>query len=171
MSKPLQVRFLTPQGTPFAQSFWFLFLLEEIMTTARSRSAIVTATMTALIVIPGLYAQAPGSATRPTIAARLVDADNKAASRAATVEVTTAGIELTDPAISSEKPVPGQGHLHYQVDKGPIIATPAAKLSFHELSPGPHTILVVLAGNDHKPLGPQQQLTVTIPAQTQKAGY
>ena len=25
-----------------------------------------------------------------------------------------------------------------------------------------HTILVMLVGNDHKPLGPQQQLTVTV---------
>jgi hypothetical protein len=43
-----------------------------------------------------------------------------------------------------------------QVDGGPIIATPAAKLSFHGLSPGKHQILVMLAANDHSPLGPQQ---------------
>lgn len=116
-------------------------------------------------------AQAPGTATTPAMTAKLVDADKKAAQRAATVEVTTAGVQLVDPAISLEKAVAGQGHLHYQLDKGPIVATPAAKLSFHELSPGPHTIVVMLAGNDHKPLGPQQQLTVTVPAQTQKASY
>jgi hypothetical protein len=67
--------------------------------------------------------------------------------------------------------VAGQGHVDYQVVKGPIIATPTAKLSFHELTPGAHTIVVVLAGNDHKPLGPQQQLTVSVPPQTQKASY
>ena len=95
--------------------------------------------------------------------AKLVDPDKKAASGGATVEVTTSGVQLTDPALSNEKPVPGQGHLHYQVDKGPVVATPTAKLSYHELAPGSHTILVVLVGNDHKPLGPQQQLTVTVP--------
>ncbi len=58
---------------------------------------------------------------------------------------------------------PGQGHLHYQVDKGPVVATPTAKLTWHDLTPGTHTIVVMLAGNDHKPLGPQQQLTVTVP--------
>ena len=109
------------------------------------------------------YAQAPGSATKPTMTAKLIDADKKAADKAATVEVTVAGVELTDPAMSHEKAVPGQAHLHYQLDKGPVVATPTAKLTYHELTPGSHTILVVLAGNDHKPLGPQQQLTVTVP--------
>jgi hypothetical protein len=116
-------------------------------------------------------AQAPVAATKATMTAKLVDADTKASQRAATVEVTTSGVQLVDPGISMEKAAAGQGHLHYQLDKGPIVATPAAKLSFHELAPGPHTIVVMLAGNDHKPLGPQQQLSVTVPAQTQKAGY
>ena len=62
-----------------------------------------------------------------------------------------------------EKHVAGQGHLHYQLDKGPIIATPTRKLSFHELPPGSHTIVVMLVGNDHKPLGPEERLTVNIP--------
>ena len=116
-------------------------------------------------------AQAPGTAAKPTMTAKLVDADKKAAQRAATVEVTTSGVQLVDPGISMEKAVTGQGHLHYQLDKGPIVATPSAKLSFHELAPGPHTIVVMLAGNDHKPLGPQEVLNVTVPAQTQKASY
>jgi hypothetical protein len=62
-----------------------------------------------------------------------------------------------------EKPRPGQGHLHYQVDDGPVIATTATKLSFHGLKPGAHKIVVTLAANDHSPLGPQQALEVTIP--------
>ena len=141
------------------------------MTTSKFSLAIVTVALTALVGVPTMDAQAPGSATKPIMTAKLIDADKKAAGRAATVEVTTSGIELVDPAISMEKAVAGQGHLHYQVDKGPVIATPSAKLSFHELAPGPHTILIVLAGNDHKPLGPQQQLTVTVPPLTQKASY
>ena len=141
------------------------------MTTSKWSIAIVTVILTAFFAVQRFDAQAPGSATKPVMTVKLIDADKKAAQGAATVEVTTSGVELTDPAISNEKPVPGQGHLHYQVDKGPIVATPAAKLSFHELSPGPHTIVVMLAGNDHKPLGPQQQLTVMVPPQTQKASY
>ena len=133
--------------------------------------AILTAVLTACVAVQRMDAQAPGSATKPNMTAKLIDAEKKAAGRAATVEVTTSGVELVDPAVSMEKAVAGQGHLHYQVDKGPIIATPSAKLSFHELTPGAHTIVVVLAGNDHKPLGPQQQLTVTVPPQTQKASY
>ena len=108
-------------------------------------------------------AQVPGSATKATMTAKLVDPEKKAAERAATVEVTTTGVQLTDPAIAMEKPVVGQAHLHYRLDNGPVIATPSAKLSFHELTPGPHSIVVVLAGNDHKPLGAQVQLTVNVP--------
>ena len=116
-------------------------------------------------------AQTPGAATKPTMTARLIDAEKKAADGAATVEVTVSGVELMDPAAAKEQPVPGQGHLHYQVDKGPVVATPSAKLSFHELAPGTHTIMVVLAGNDHKPLGPQQQLTVTVPPAASHASH
>src|SRR5688572_17800084 len=129
-----------------------------MMTTQRFVVALVTVSLTTLLTADRLDAQ-----TKASMTAKLVDAEKKAAQRAATVEITTTGVELTDPAISNEKPVDGQGHLHYQVDKGPVIATPSAKLSFHELAPGAHTIMVVLAGNDHKPLGPQQTLKVTVP--------
>jgi len=128
------------------------------MTTQRCFVALVTVSLTALLTADRLDAQ-----MKATMTAKLVDAEQKAAQRAATVEITTSGVELIDPAMSYEKPLAGQGHLHYQVDKGPVIATPSAKLSFHELAPGPHTITVVLAGNDHKPLGPQQVLNVTVP--------
>ena len=133
------------------------------MTTSTCSIAAVTVALTAMIAVPRMHAQAPGSAMKPAMTAKLIDPDKKAATRAATVEVTTSGVELVDPAISMEKAVPGQGHLHYQLDKGAVVATPTAKLSFHDLTPGTHTILVVLAGNDHKPLGPQQSLTVTVP--------
>ena len=133
------------------------------MTTSKRSIAIVTVAVTTLIAVPQLHAQAPGSATKASMTAKLIDPEKKAAERAATVEVTTSGIQLVDPALSMEKNVTGQGHLHYQVDKGPVVATPSAKLSFHELTPGSHTIVVVLAGNDHRPLGPQQTLTVTVP--------
>jgi hypothetical protein len=43
------------------------------------------------------------------------------------------------------------------------IASTAPKLSFHEHSVGELKIMVTLAGNDLKPLGPQETLTITIP--------
>ena len=140
------------------------------MTISRYSIPVVTAALTVLMAVPATNAQAPGAATRPTMTAKLIDAEKKAAEAAATVEVTTSGVELVDPALSKEKAVPGQGHLHYQLDKGPVVATPAAKLSYHELTPGAHTILVVLAANDHKPLGPQAQLTVMVPKPATSAG-
>lgn len=99
----------------------------------------------------------------PTLTATLVDAAEKAQQKAATVSVKTTGIKLIDPASVNEQAKAGQGHLHYQVDDGPIIATTATKLSFHGLTAGAHKIVVMLAGNDHNPLGPQQTLDVTIP--------
>ena len=79
------------------------------------------------------------------------------------MEVKVAGIQLIDAAAVNEQPQQGQGHLHYQVDNGPLIATTVTKLSFHELSSGEHKITVMLMGNDHQPLGVQETLTVTIP--------
>jgi hypothetical protein len=81
-----------------------------------------------------------------------IDADE------AIVQVEVKGVDLIDPAKTGEKPAAGQGHLHYRVDRQPIIATTATKLSFHELGPGPHTIEVMLAANDHTPLGPTTTL-------------
>lgn len=101
--------------------------------------------------------------SKASLTAKLVDKEKKAKEKAATVEVTVTGVQLVDPAQSGEKPVAGQGHLHYKVDDGPIVATTAAKLSFHELSKGSHKITVMLAANDHSPLGPQEVLTVDIP--------
>jgi len=97
------------------------------------------------------------------LTATLVDPDAKAKEKAATVKVTVIGVRLVDPALAHEKPVKGQAHLHYQVDDGPIVATPAPKLSFHNLSSGSHKITVTLAANDHNPLGPSETLNVTIP--------
>jgi hypothetical protein len=76
---------------------------------------------------------------------------------------------VIDPAKANEKPIAGQGHLHYQLDNGPVIATPTPKLSFHRLTPDVHTIVVTLAGNDHKPLGPQQKVMVTVPRRRSRA--
>ena len=105
----------------------------------------------------------PSSASGMSLTATLVDPEAKGRKQAATVKVTTRGVRIVDPALSGERPMRGQGHLHYQVDDGPVIATTAPKLSFHGLKSGTHTIVVALAANDHTPLGPEQKLTVVIP--------
>jgi hypothetical protein len=107
-------------------------------------------------------AMPPGSGHPPALSAKLVDAEKHAKEQAASVEVTVAGIQIIDPAAVNEQPKEGQGHFHYQLDSGPLIATTAPKLSFHELSAGEHKITVRLVGNDHQPLGPQETLTVSI---------
>jgi hypothetical protein len=110
------------------------------------------------------FGRAPGAfADDPKLTAELVDAQAKAANKEATVTVKVTGVQLVDPATVNNKPQQGQGHLHYQVDDGPVIATTTPKLSFHGLTPGRHKIVVMLAANDHSPLGPQQTLEVTVP--------
>ena len=98
-----------------------------------------------------------------TLNASLIDAEKNAKDKSATVEVRVSGVKLIDPAMTNKRPTMGEGHLHYQVDNGPVIATTTPKLSFHELTPGKHKIVVVLANNDHSPAGPQQTLEITVP--------
>lgn len=106
---------------------------------------------------------AGAAAVEPSLTVKLVDADQKAQKKSATVSVRVRGLKIVDPASVNEKPIKGQGHLHYRLDNGPVIATTATKLSFHELGSGPHSFTVSLAANDHTPLGPSQTVNVTVP--------
>jgi hypothetical protein len=141
------------------------------------KRAALTAMMSAMVFAASVQAdtlQAPkpperhrivsqGTETTLELSAHLVDPEKKAQEQTATVEVKVVGIQLIDPAAVHEEPQQGQGHLHYQVDTGPLIATTTTKLSFHELSSGSHKITVMLVGNDHQALGPRETLTVTVP--------
>jgi hypothetical protein len=89
-----------------------------------------------------------------SLTAKLVEMEEYAAHGAAAVEVQVVGLKLTDPATVGEKPAPGQGHIHYQIDDGPIIATIATDLIFHQLKPGPHKLKVMLAAKRSQPAGP-----------------
>jgi hypothetical protein len=111
----------------------------------------------------GIQALSPEAGSAPELSATLSDPDNKAQAQTATVEVEVSRIQLIDPAAVHGQPQQGQGHLHYQVDNGPVVATTATKLSFHELTSGAHEITVMLVGNAHQPLGPRETLTVNIP--------
>ena len=93
-----------------------------------------------------------------------VDRSERFSDKSAEVRVTVAGIGLIDPHLSGEYARDGQGHLHYKVDDGPVVATTATRLSFQDLTPGRHTIVVSLAGNDHRPIGPKRILTISIPS-------
>jgi hypothetical protein len=106
----------------------------------------------------------------PTLQASLVDPAKNGARGAATVTVEVTGVKLVDPAASNETPREGEGHLHYQLDGGPVIATTAAKLSFHGLKTGSHNLKVALAKNDHTAMGPEKTLTVQVTSGTSSGG-
>ena len=118
----------------------------------------------ATVFLSTLFFAASALAAGPTLDAQLLNQDALAKKKAASVQARVTGIELIDPASVGEKPKAGQGHLHYRVDDGPVIATTATKLSFHELTPGKHRIVVMLAGNDHTPLGPSKSLDLEVPS-------
>ncbi len=103
------------------------------------------------------------SAADPQIDAELINAESNAAKGNASIQVTVIGVELIDADEAGTSPRTGQGHLHYQIDQGPVIATSSRKLALHELEPGTHQIRVALVGNDHKPVGPEDTVTVMIP--------
>ena len=107
----------------------------------------------------GIWADQPD---KPGMTADLVNPEKNGARGAATVVVKVSGVTLTDPAAANELPKAGQAHLHYQLDGGPVVATTSPKLSYHGLTAGEHRIVVMLAANDHTPLGPQQTLTVKV---------
>ena len=99
----------------------------------------------------------------PKLSVSLASKEECARKKTARVVVTVKGLDIVDPEQVGEQPKDGQGHLHYRLDVGPIIATTSPTLSFHELSSGEHKITVMLAGNDHRALGSQQTLSVNIP--------
>ncbi len=99
----------------------------------------------------------------PSMTAMLLNEAKNAQRMEADVKVNVKGIKLVDPDSANGRPISGQGHLHYRVDDGPIIATTTPKLDFHGLTSGKHTITVMLVGNDHSQIGPSQTLTVNVP--------
>ena len=110
------------------------------------------------------FRHAVNAPSGPSLAARLIDERRNAAKEAASVEVTVRGVRLVDPSLSSKARGPIEGHLHYQLDGGAVIATTASQLSFHELSPGEHKISIHLIDGNHIPIGMPVVLTVRVPA-------
>ena len=93
----------------------------------------------------------------------LMDPENKAKKRSATVEVDVKGIRIMDPDKEKEEPRRGIGHFQYRLDEGTVIASTSRKMSFHELTPGRHKIEVSVAGSDYEPLGLKGTLYIEIP--------
>jgi hypothetical protein len=124
--------------------------------------AMLATAVTAQEPAPPASKQKTALESKAQLTAELVDAEKNGARGAATVKVKVVGIDLTDPAVAKEVPKARQGHLHYQLDDGPVVATTSPKLSFHGLKPGEHRVVVMLAANDHEPLGPEQTLRVQV---------
>lgn len=124
----------------------------------------------ALAVLAG---QAAAQVGPPRLSANLVDPQRNARNQSIVVETRATGVEIVDP--ERARPAEGsreyadrqagvrQAHYHYQLDDGPVIATTADRLSFHDVEPGEHTVTIRLADAEHQPVGAEQQLTIEIP--------
>jgi hypothetical protein len=108
---------------------------------------------------------------KATLTAELVDQEQLAAKKMATVRVTVSGVELAQLPMhetSRTKPVGGTmkshsgAHIHFQLDDGPIIVSPVTELSFAELTPGEHTLKITASSADHKPISETKTLTFNI---------
>src|SRR5437764_72502 len=82
--------------------------------------------------------------------------------RMATIKVDVKGVKLAklgESKTSEAAYKPGEAsrddHLHYQLDNGPVIATPTDELTFADLPSGSHTVTVTLVDRHHNPVGPQ----------------
>lgn len=127
-------------------------------TVPHATSIVVGLAALAMTALPASMAAAASA-----VSAQLVDPVAKAAKKEATVVVTVSDVKMVDPGDAKEQPKSGEGHLHYRLDDGPVIATTATKLSFHELSTGQHKIVVQLAASNHEPVGDPAMLDVTVP--------
>jgi hypothetical protein len=100
-----------------------------------------------------------------------------------TADVTLENFEL-DPEGVGKSPVPGKGHLHFQLDGGKFdipensgengqIAkqlgvdgkySPAVEptITYEEIPPGDHTLVVFLANNNHTDTGVEAQTRFTV---------
>lgn len=103
-----------------------------------------------------------GGDKAPTLNVKVLDQKENTAQKAISVESEVQNFDLADPHEVNEIVKEGQGHIHYRLDDGPVIATTAKRLSFHEVKPGTHTLTVNLAGNDHKQVGTEQKLSVEV---------
>ncbi len=78
------------------------------------------------------------------------------------VRVAVSGFFLDQPDYGGTN-VPGQGHIHYTIDGGGLIATTDASMDFAAVSAGTHVIRAELRNNDHSALSPAvfQEVSVT----------
>ena len=103
-----------------------------------------------------------GVANGARLRAQLLDKDKNLQHRLAVVQADVEGVVLTDPTGDQYK-MSGQGHVQFRLDQGPYILPLGNRIAFEGLTPGKHTIEVMLADSSYRPLGPKVELEVTVP--------
>ena len=103
-----------------------------------------------------------GQKGHPMLRATLKNKEKNSEQHAAEVEVETQNIALVNLGISSY-PANDLGVLEYQVDQGPVLATPDTLVMFRSLTPGKHVITISLVSTNYKELDAKAELEVDIP--------
>lgn len=81
----------------------------------------------------------------------------------ALLSIHVIGLQIVDPIEVDEVPKAGEGHVHVQLNDGPILAVPSLKMRLTHIAPGQHVIKVMLHANDHSPIGSGTEVPLLIP--------
>lgn len=115
-----------------------------------ARGAIVTASLALAFSIIPVHAQSDAAeAPAMTVEVSGIAPGDVVTGNRIDITVQPVGYELSNTAGTA--PVEGKGHYHLILDGGLItmFTTPEASLSLQNVAPGPHSLMVVPATNDH----------------------
>ncbi len=99
----------------------------------------------------------------PLLTARLVDEKSNAKKHRAVIETQVDGVRLVDPASVNYEPKLNQAHIEYRVDDGNVQQSASSTQTLENLTPGKHSIHVILVSNDNHRMGWPTTLLVDIP--------
>ena len=118
-----------------------------------NRHVFLLGLVSAIVLSLPTYAQ-----VRASLRAELVE--QNLGKKAVSVRVHVRGVALMDPTRDSE---PWAAHLHYVLDDGIPVATASARMSFHGLASGRHTLVVRLMSHQEEPLAEDKRFEITMP--------
>jgi hypothetical protein len=103
-----------------------------------------------------------GSDNGPRLKIEVLNREQNANDHRVVVKADTENIALTDP-LASPSGGYDEGLLQFRIDNGAYFVTGDSRAAFLNLPSGQHTVEVILADTNYKPLGPKVDVQVSIP--------
>lgn len=117
----------------------------------------------------GLQGHAGLRQAGPEVTAELVKPAANSKKGVALLSIHVIGLQIVDPIEVDEIPKAGEGHVHVQLNDGPILAVPSLHMRLTRIPPGQHVIKVMLHANDHSPIGSGTEVSFLIPRRQRSA--